>query len=328
MAATRAAEAKAAEAKAAAEKKKAQEAKDLFNVPAPAAATQQASGTAATQQASGNSDQRAVSFSPPAILPPAPGQKPTILHRLINMPEEEFKTKLFDVLTEAMNGDSESQKELAKILTSTVRGEVMGFLLAIKRSSHPALGHSLFEYFAQLLRKDDQHHGAHLFYVGDRGLKDPTAFEMDEDTVKAMGGAVLVEGVKDQSLIKEFYEKEENKGKLFIPKEDAEMMQRQVAAVLPASKGTMKFVLEKKPTFLELFKYAEGVDDPNEKKALQDWALHACQTPPGDNSRRPSSILAGNLVPVLGASEELEELLVSRLDQTIGPAAPVSTPPR
>ena len=106
----KAAEVKAAEAKAAAEKKKAQEAKDLFNVPAPAAAT---------QQASGNSDQRAVSFSPPAILPPAPGQKPTILHRLFNMPEEKFKTKLFDILTEAKNGDVESQKELAKILKST-----------------------------------------------------------------------------------------------------------------------------------------------------------------------------------------------------------------
>ena len=167
MAATRAAEAKAAEEKAAAEKKKVQEAKDLLNVPAPTAATQQASGTAATQQTSGNSDQRAVSFSPPAILPPAPGQKPTILHGLINTPEEKFKTKLFDILTEAKNGDSESQKELAEILTSTVRGEVVGILLAIKRSSKPELGHSLFKYRAQLLRKEDKHHGAHLLYVGD-----------------------------------------------------------------------------------------------------------------------------------------------------------------
>ena len=149
MAATRA-EAKAAEEKAAAEKKKVQEAKNLLNVPAPtAAATQQASGTATTQQASGNSDQRAVSFSPPAILPPAPGQKPTILHGLNNTPEEEFKTKLFDILTEAKNGDQESKKELAEILTSTVPGEVMGILLAIKRSSKPELGHSLFKYFAQ-----------------------------------------------------------------------------------------------------------------------------------------------------------------------------------
>ena len=71
--------------------------------------------------------------------------------------------------------------------------------------------------------------------MGDRGLKDPTAFEMDEETVKAMGGAVLVEGVKDQSLIKEFYEKEENTGKLFIPNKNEEMEQREVAAVLPAN---------------------------------------------------------------------------------------------
>ena len=115
---------------------------------------------------------------------------------------------------------------------------------------------------------------------------------------------------------------------MFIPNKNEEMEQREVAAVLPASKGTMKFVLEKKPTFLELFKYAEGVDDPNEKKALQDWALHACQTAPGDNSKRPSSILAHNFEPVLEPSAELEKLLVSRLDHTIGQAAPVATPPR
>ena len=220
------------------------------------------------------------------------------------------------------------KKELTEILTSTVPGEVMGILLAIKRSPKPELGHSLFKYFAQLSRKEDKHHGAHLLYVGDRGLKDPTAFEMDEETVKAMGGIVLVEGVKDQSLIKEFYEKEENKDKLFIPNKDAEMVQKKVAAVLPASKGTMKFVLEKKPTFLELYNYAEGLDEPKEKEALQEWALHACQTAPGDNSRRPSSILAHNFKPVLEPSAELEKLLVSRLDQTIGQAAPVATPPR
>ena len=108
----------------------------------------------------------------------------------------------------------------------------------------------------------------------------------------------------------------------------AEMVQRKVAAVLPASKSTMKFVLEKKPTFLELYNYAEDLDDPKEKEVLQEWALHACQTAPGNNSRRPSSILAHNFEPVLGASAELEELLVSRLDQTIGQAAPVATPPR
>ena len=55
---------------------------------------------------------------------------------------------------------------------------------------------------------------------------------------------------------------------------------------------------------------------------------HACQTKPGDVSRRPSSILAHKFQRVLDPSEELAEMLVSRLDQTIGPAAPVPTPPR
>ena len=101
-----------------------------------------------------------------------------------------------------------------------------------------------------------------------------------------------------------------------------------MAAVLPASKRTAKFVLEKKPTFFELYEYAEGLDDEDEKQALQEWALHACQTKPGDVSRRPSSILGHKFQPVLDPSVELEEILVSRLDQTIGQAAPVATPPR
>ena len=56
--------------------------------------------------------------------------------------------------------------------------------------------------------------------------------------------------------------------------------------------------------------------------------MHACQTKPGDVSRRPSSILAHKFQPVLNPSAELEEMLVSRLDQTMGKAAPVATPPR
>ena len=311
----------AAETRAEEEKARAAAAKARFNVPA------HTNRGAATQQASGNSDQGAASFSVPADLPPTPGQRPTILHGLRDLTEESFKNKIFVILKEAMNGDEDSKKELGELLMNNVRGEAMGMLLALMTSNKVALGHSAFKY-ASRLRKKDEHHGCSFVFVGDRGLTDPTALEMEEETVKEMGGKVVVEGIEDQSVIKEFYKDNENKNKLYIPSKSDATKDRHVAAVLPASKRTAKFVLEKKPTFFELYEYAEGLNDEDEKQALQEWALHACQTKPGDVSRRPSSILAHKFQPVLNPSAELEEMLVSRLDQTMGKAAPVATPPR
>ena len=68
-------ETKAAEQKAAAEKEKSQTAKELLNVPAPPK-------NATATQANGNND-KSVTFDLPPNLPPAPGNKPTILHENI-----------------------------------------------------------------------------------------------------------------------------------------------------------------------------------------------------------------------------------------------------
>ena len=126
----------------------------------------------------------------------------------------------------------------------------MGMLLAKNKCNKAVLGHSAFKYHSQQLRKEDEHHGSTLVYIGDRGPSgDPNAYEMDEKTVDKMGGTVLVKGVKDQSLIEKFYEDEDNKNKLFIPHKNAETKERKVAAVLPASNRTIKFILEKKPSF-------------------------------------------------------------------------------
>ena len=295
----------AAEKRAEEERAKAVTARDIFNVPAPKNHTNRGNA-AATQQASGNSGQnRAVSFNPPADLPPAPGQKPTILDGLRDLTEERYENQIFVILKEAMNGDEESKKELSELLMNTVRGEAMGMILALVTSNKAALGHSAFKY-ASRRRNKDEHHGCKLVYVNDRrGPTDPSAMEMDEETVKAIGGKVLVEGIEDQSVIKDFYSDEDNKHKLYIPSKDEATKERHVAAVLPASKRTAKFILEKKPTFFELHEYAEGLDDEDEKQALQEWALHACQTKPGDVSRRPSSILAHKFQPVLDPSAEL-----------------------
>ena len=292
----------------------------MLNVPAPKEAN--------AKQGEGNSNSN-VTFSLPTNLPPTPGNKPTILHGVTDLTEDKYSTKLFVILNEAKNGDDESKKELSEILTNTVRGEVMGMLLAIKKSNKVALGHSQFKYNSSQLRKMDNHHGSTLVYIGDRKQRgDPPAFEMDEETVEKMGGTVLVEGVKDQSLLEKFYEDDNNKDKLYIPEKNATMEEREVAAVLPASNRTIKFVLEKEPSFLDLYKYAEGLKDADEKQAIQEWAMHACQTKPGDTSKKPSSILAHKLEPVPTPSAELEELLGKRLDQTIGQAVPMVPPPR
>ena len=73
-------ETKAAEQKAAAEKEKSQTAKELLNVPAPPK-------NATATQANGNND-KSVTFDLPPNLPPAPGNKPTILHGLRNLSEK------------------------------------------------------------------------------------------------------------------------------------------------------------------------------------------------------------------------------------------------
>ena len=87
---------KAAE-KAAAEKEKTQAAKDLLNVPAPPR-------NAAATQANGNNNQ-SVTFDLPSNLPPAPGNKPTILHGLRNLSDEKLSLRLFVILNEAKKGD-------------------------------------------------------------------------------------------------------------------------------------------------------------------------------------------------------------------------------
>ena len=324
----------AAETRAAEEEKaRTTAAKTHFNVAAPPNTTTEGNASAAAQQASGNNSQRAVTFNVPANSPPVPGRKPTIRQGLntdlIN--GKDLKTKVFVIFKEAQGGDEKSKKELSKILTSTIQGEINGMVLAMKKSAKPGLGHSAFEYLSRYLRSEDNYHGSTLVYVNDRDDQgqDPRTYEMDEETVKEMGGTKTVEGVKDQDIIKDFYKEEANKGKLYIPPKDATLQERKVAAVLPASKKVQKFVLEKNPSMYELYEFAETLDDNIEKQTAQEWAIHACQAKPGDNSRRPTSILAHDFEPVEMPSEELRKALGSRLDLTIGPgqAAPVVTTP-
>ena len=227
-----------------------------MNNPAPTAATQQASRMAVTQQASGNSDQRVVTFDVPASPPPVPGRKPTIRQGL-NMDlinGKDLKTKVFVIFKEAQGGDDQAKKELSKILTSTMQGEINGMILAMKKSARPGLGHSGFEYLSRYQRSEDNYHGSTLVYVNDRDDQgqDPRVYKMDKETVKEMGGTKTVKGVKDQDLIKNFYKEEANKGKLYIPPKDATLKKQKVAAVLPASKKVQKFVLEKSPSMFEL----------------------------------------------------------------------------
>ena len=186
----------------------------------------------------------------------------------------------------------------------------------------------MFEYLSQCLREEDEYHGASVVYMGDQDEQgqDPTAYEMDAKTVEDMGGMMTVEGVENQELIRDFYKVDANKGKLFVPPNDAIMKKRLVVAVLPASKRTLKFVLENNPTMLELYKFAETLDDADKKQAIQEWALHGCQAKKGDKAKRPCSILAHKFEPVEEPSKELQQVLKARLDHTIGTAAPIVTP--
>ena len=244
-----------------------------------------------SQQARGvNSQSATVSFfTPPANSPPAIGRKPTIKQGKLDLSQNNLKTKLFVILNEAKKGDKKSKQELKKIMTSAIHEEIIGMLIAMKRNGKVALGHSLFEYLSRYLRDEDDYHGSTLLYIGDRDDdgQDPTAYVMDKKTVEEMGGTMAIEGVDNQEPIKEFYKDEANKGKLFIPPDDATMKERQVAAVLPASTRTQKFVLENSPTMFELFEFAESLDDVDEKQAIQEWAIHGCQAKKGDNARIP-----------------------------------------
>ena len=323
----------AAEKRAAEEEKaRTTAAKERFNVAAPPNTTTEGNDSAAAQQASGNNSQGAVTFNVPENSPPVPGRKPTIRQGLMDLVNgKDLKTKVFVIFKEAQGGDENAKRELSKILTSTIQGEINGMVLAMKKSAKPGLGHSAFEYLSRYLRSEDNYHGSTLVYVNDRDDQgqDPRTYEMDEETIKEMGGTKTVEGVKDQDIIKDFYKEEANKGKLFIPPKDATLQERKVAAVLPASKKVQKFVLEKNPSLYELYEFAETLDDNIEKETVKEWAIHACQAKPGDNSRRPTSILAHDFEPVEMPSEELRKALGSRLDLTIGPgqAAPVVTTP-
>ena len=230
-------ETKAAEAKAAEDKAKAQAAKSKLNVPAPS--NRNKKGEANSPQASGTNNQgAAVTFTTPATLPPAPGRKPTIKKGKLDLLKNDLKTKIFVILHEAKGGNQKSKQELRKIMMNTIHGELFGMLIAMKKSGKVAVGHSMFEYLSQCLREEDEYHGSSLVYMGDRDEEgqDPTAYEMDEKTIEDMGGVKTVVGVEDQELIRTFYSDEANKGKLFVPPDDAVMKERLVAAVLPASK--------------------------------------------------------------------------------------------
>ena len=340
-------EAETAEAEARAN---ARAAKELLNVPASAStnvsATAQQTGANASattanvtqnrvqrgnsQQASGvNSQSATVSFfTPPANSPPAIGRKPTIKQGKLDLSQNNLKTKLFVILNEAKKGDKKSKQELKKMMTSAIHEEIIGMLVAMKRNGKVALGHSLFEYLSRYLRDEDYYNGSSVLFRRQRRRRAGSNSIRDgQKTVEEMGGTVTIEGVDDQEPIKEFYKDEANKGKLFIPPDNATMKERQVAAVLPASTRTQKFVLENSPTMFELFEFAESLDDVDEKQAIQEWALHGCQAKKGDNARRPISILAHKFELVEEPSEELQKVLKARLDQTIGKATSVVMSP-
>ena len=84
-----------------------------------------------------------------------------------------------------------------------------------------------------------------------------------------MGRTKTVKSVEYQDLIKVFYKVEANKGKLYISSKSTTLKERKVAAVLPTSKKVQKFVLEKNSLMIELYEFAEILEDNIKTQTVQ-----------------------------------------------------------
>ena len=239
--------------------------------------------------------------SPPPPLPKGlpPGHSdhgPRLQDKLATMVPKDLPESTLKLMDKAKT-DTNAQDDLKTIMMD-ITGTAFTLWIPPKLA-RVQVGHTPFIFMSKV-GEEDPYHRHTIFYMGDRDERgDPTPFAMAPEQAKKCGTWQKVKWDNAFAGQAMFFGKEENLHKLYSPEEGVDLNEEEAPLTILVGPKTAEYVLQANPSPAQLEDWADKNLEGKEGAMVEKFAAMAAQTKPNNKEKRPSSILAHDLEPVL-----------------------------